>query len=257
MPLKIPRYGWVPQHPDKRDIKYKLTQYVPVPDVMDLVTPTTPAPYNQGSAGSCTGNGIAFCVQSEQIKQHEPDIFMPSRLFIYWNERDMEGTTNSDSGAQIRDGLKVVSGLGVCPEDVWPYDVGKVLVKPSDEAYAKAPLGKALKYRSVDPYKNLMQQILAQGTPIVLGFTVYDSFESDEVARTGVVNMPKIKLIGGEEVVGGHCVVLVGYDNTAQRWKLRNSWGTGWGQGGYFTMPYEYLLDPDLASDFWAIELVA
>jgi C1A family cysteine protease len=256
VPFKISRYGWLPQHPDKRDQKFRLAQYVPLPDVYDL-EPDMPPIYNQGNAGSCTGNGIAACVQAEQIEQKEPDIFVPSRLFIYYNERVMEGTADSDSGANIRDGLKSVGSIGACPEEFWPYDESKVLVKPSDEAYAKAPLGKALKYRSVDQYKNLMQQILAQHTPIVLGVTLYDSFESDEVARTGEVPMPKIKLIGGESVVGGHCVVLVGYDERTQRWKLRNSWGTAWGRGGYFTMPYAYLLDGDLASDFWAIELVA
>ena len=256
MPFKISRYGWIPQHPDKRDQKFRLTQYVPLPDHYDL-EPDMPPVYNQGEVGSCTGNGIAACIEAEQIEQKEKDLFTPSRLFIYYNEREMEGTVDTDCGANIRDGLKSVGSLGVCPEDVWPYDESKVTVKPSDEAYAKAPLGKALKYRSVDPHKNLMQQILAQHTPIVLGVTLYDSFESDAVAKTGVVPMPNLRLIGGESAVGGHCVVLVGYDEPTQRWKLRNSWGTAWGQGGYFTMPYAYLLDPDLASDFWAIELVA
>ena len=93
---------------------------------------------------------------------------------------------------------------------------------------------------------------LADGYPFVFGFTVYESFESAEVGRTGVLKMPK----PGEGVVGGHAVLGVGYDDTAQRFIVRNSWGRGWGQKGYFTMPYSYLLTNNLSDDFWTIRLV-
>jgi C1A family cysteine protease len=87
----------------------------------------------------------------------------------------------------------------------------------------------------------------------VFGFTVYESFEGDAVAKTGEVSMPG----PSEKVLGGHAVVAVGYDDSTQRFIVRNSWGPGWGMGGYFTIPYAYLTDSNLADDFWTVRLVA
>jgi C1A family cysteine protease len=97
-----------------------------------------------------------------------------------------------------------------------------------------------------------MKGCLASGYPFVFGFTVYDSFESQQVATTGVAPMPQ----SGEQVVGGHAVLAVGYDDGQQRFIVRNSWGTGWGMQGYFTLPYAYLIDANLADDYWTIRLV-
>ncbi len=94
-----------------------------------------------------------------------------------------------------------------------------------------------------------MRTCLADGYPFVFGFTVYESFESATVARTGRANLPK----PGEKVLGGHAVMAVGYNDKQKRFIVRNSWGTGWGKKGYFTMPYAYLDDRDLSDDFWTI----
>ena len=107
-------------------------------------------------------------------------------------------------------------------------------------------------YRSVPQQITQLQACLATGTPFVFGFSVYDSFESGEVASTGIVNMPGPK----EKQVGGHAVVAVGYDNATQRFTVRNSWGRSWGQKGYYTMPYAYVTSAQLAQDFWAIYAV-
>ena len=115
-----PRYGWIPDLPDHRDRKFALSAPVPIPPAVDL-RPGCPPVYDQGQLGSCTGNAIAAALEFERIKQGLPD-FMPSRLFIYYNERAMEGTVASDSGAQIRDGIKSVNTQGDCPETLWPYD---------------------------------------------------------------------------------------------------------------------------------------
>ncbi len=92
------------------------------------------------------------------------------------------------------------------------------------------------------------------GFPVIFGFTVYTSFESLIVENTGVVPMPK----NTEGILGGHCVVMVGYDDSTQRFICANSWGTGWGINGtgYFSIPYLYLVNPRLAADFWTIKSV-
>ena len=109
-------------------------------------------------------------------------------------------------------------------------------------------------YSRVARSLNQMKGCLASGFPFVFGFSVYDSFETDEVTQTGVVNMPDL---ANEHLLGGHAVLAVGYDDASQRFIVRNSWGPDWGQRGYFTMPYIYLMTPDLSDDFWTIRLIA
>ena len=85
--------------------------------------------------------------------------------------------------------------------------------------------------------------------PVEFGFTVYESFESDDVTRTGMVPLPG----PSEEIVGGHSVRIVGYNDLTQQVKCANSWNTDWGQKGYFFAPYAYLLNQSYASDFHGI----
>jgi C1A family cysteine protease len=247
-------YGWVPDIPDHRDFLFAVPveNMAALPAKVDLRPQCPKEVYDQGQLGSCTANAIAGALQFDQMKQ-ALKTFTPSRLFIYYNERVMEGTVNSDSGAQIRDGIKSVGNIGACPEPNWSYDISKFAEKPPQMAFKDAPLGKALQYQRVAQVLSQMKGCLASGYPFVFGFTVYESFEGDEVARTGVVPMPT----ANEKVLGGHAVVAVGYDDSSQRFIVRNSWGPGWGMGGYFTMPYAYLNDSNLADDMWTIRMVA
>jgi C1A family cysteine protease len=248
-------YGWVPDLPDQRDFMYSapVENMAALPPSEDLRPECPKEVYDQGQLGSCTANSIAGALEFEQIKQADPKIFTPSRLFIYYNERVMEGTVGTDSGAQIRDGIKSVGNIGACPETDWAYDITKFAVKPPPKAFSDAPLGKVLQYQRVPQVLNQMKGCLASGYPFVFGFTVYESFESPQVAQTGVAPMPA----AGEKVLGGHAVLAVGYDDASQRFIIRNSWGAGWGMGGYFTFPYAYLTDANLSDDFWTVRLVA
>ena len=210
-----------------------------------------PAVYDQGDLGSCTANAIGAAIEFDQIKQKMVHS-VPSRLFIYYNERVIEGTVDTDSGAQIRDGIKTVASQGVCPEQMWPYEEVGFADCPSEECYQYAKLHPAVQYGRVSQNTGQMKACLAAGFPFVLGFTVYESFESDDVAKSGIVPLPSAT----ETVVGGHAVMAVGYNDASQTFLVRNSWGSDWGMGGYFTIPYAYLTDGNLADDFWVIRVV-
>jgi C1A family cysteine protease len=247
-------YGWTPDLPDHRDFLFAgaVEIMAALPPNADL-TPNCPKEvYDQGQLGSCTANAIAGAIEFDQIKEGSKS-WTPSRLFIYYNERVMENTVNSDSGAKIRDGIKSVGKIGAPPETDWAYNIAAFETKPPQLAYTNAPLGKALVFQRVPQVVNQMKACLVAGYPFVFGFTVYDSFETPEVERTGVVPMPGPQ----EQVLGGHAVLAVGYDDATQRFKARNSWGPVWGMQGYFTIPYAYLTDGNLSSDFWTIRLVA
>jgi C1A family cysteine protease len=245
-------YGWLPDLPDQRDLSYAAPSAVitKLPKKVDLRDKCPPV-YDQGRLGSCTANAIGGAFQFELLKQKAPS-FMPSRLFIYYNERVIENTVNSDNGAMIRDGIKTVNKQGVCPEDLWPYNISEFAKKPQSTCYKEALKHQVLSYHRVARDINQIKACLAQGTPFVFGFSVYESFESPQVAQTGIVNMPA----KSETMIGGHAVAAVGYDDDQKRFIVRNSWGTRWGQKGYFTMPYDYLLHERLSNDFWMILLV-
>jgi C1A family cysteine protease len=252
-PRPTARYGWIPDLPDHRDHIYgaPLPVLATLPPSVDLRA-DCPKVYDQGQLGSCTANAIAAAFEFDLAKQAFAD-FMPSRLFIYYNERRIEGTVNSDSGAMIRDGIKSVSKQGVCAEDAWPYDIAKFAATPDPKAYTQARTHRVLSYQRIPQVLNQMRGCLAHGYPFVFGFQVYESFESAEVARTGAASLPA----ADEQPLGGHAVLCVGYDDASARFVVRNSWGTEWGMDGYFTLPYTYLTERSLSSDFWAIIQVA
>ena len=250
---KIKRYGWTPDLPDHRDLFYTASamHLKALPPKVDL-RPHCPPVYNQGQLGSCTANSIAGAVEFDQMKQGLPSVFVPSRLFIYYNERAIEGDVDQDNGAQIRDGIKSVGKLGVCPETQWPYNIKKFALKPPAVCYKDAVQYRALSYQKVARDLSQMKGCLASGYPFVFGFTVYESFESAAVAKTGRVPLPS----AGEKVLGGHAVMAAGYDDGQQVFIVRNSWGAGWGLKGWSLMPYAYLTHPGLSSDYWTVRLV-
>jgi C1A family cysteine protease len=251
-PRKIAHYGWIPDQPDQRDHLYAApAQFLTaLPSRADL-RPCCPDVYNQGALGSCTANAIGGAIEFDRMKQRLPD-FVPSRLFIYYNERAIMGTVGMDSGAQLRDGIKSVASQGVCPEPEWPYVIENFMTRPSARAYKDAKHDRAISYQSLVQDMNQMKGCLASGYPFIFGFTVYESFEGDAVRSSGHATMPA----WGERPIGGHAVMAVGYDDARQWFLVRNSWGSGWGIKGYFTLPYSYLIQPGLSKDFWTIRLV-
>ena len=241
-------YGWVPDLPDHRDFAYATVRKLPktLPPSADLRPMCSPVE-DQGQLGSCTGNALAGAVEFLERK-NGATFEDASRLFIYYNERVVEHTVSQDAGAMIRDGIKTLAKLGVCSETLWPYVISKFAKTPPKSCFTEARKHRITAYARISTLDD-MRSCLADGYPFVFGFTVYASFESSQVAQTGVVPMPS----PNEQVLGGHAVLAVGYNDKQKRFVVRNSWGPGWGMSGYFTMPYAYLTDSNLADDMWTI----
>lgn len=247
MPHKQHHYGWVPDRPDHRDHVYATPRRGVLPLRVDLRRDCPPV-YNQGPLESCTANAIAAAIQFDQKKRRQKT-FVPSRLFIFYNERSLMGVAGFDVAAPIRDGIKSVAKQGVCDETEWRYDITKFAEQPTQPCYAAALHNKVADYQRIAPHLEQFKGCLAEGVPFVFGFYLYESFHSQAVMRTGHASMPS----PSEQFLGGHAVLCVGYDDINRCFIVRNSWGATWGLQGYFTLPYGYLTDQSLATDFWTI----
>lgn len=251
------KYGCLRDHHDQRDHLYKLAAPVQLQTVRLKDKFKMPEIFNQLQTGSCTGNGSAriggFAAMNGYVQNSNVPCDLPfSRLFIYGNARKMEGTFRRDAGAQIRDVMKVIASIGMCSELLWPYIESKFNVWPDQKCFDEALKFTGVEYSRVN---NLSRQdivgSLLQGYPVIIGIKVYQSFESEAVAKTGIVPMPG----KNERCLGGHCVVIEEYDMNADRFGLANSWGTEWGMDGYFTLPGDYICS-SLSNDAWNLKKI-
>ena len=239
---------WKADKVDTRDYKYQVTAKVS-PNVVDLRRYCSLIE-NQGSLGSCTGQAIAGAIELLNKRSGKPtDV---SRLFIYYYERLLLGTVNYDSGAYIRDGIKATNHYGASLESLWPHDVRKFRQEPINEAKNDALNRKVTRYERVNDFNGCIDA-LTNGYPVVIGFHVYTSFMSAGVARTGNMPYPNTRR---ERLLGGHAVLLVGYDKRKKVFIVRNSWGTNWGAKGYFYMPFNVVTNSSMSSDYWIIKSV-
>lgn len=263
------KLGWIPDIPDHRDHVYAapLKTLKELPKHVDLRSSGLDFPvYDQGRIGSCTANAIAAAVQFARKKANQKPDFIPSRLALYYLEREIEKTIPVDHGAMIRTGIKVINKKGTYDEEKWPYDDTpadeftevfppdcKAVTKPDDAFMKEAAKHTGISYSRVPQTLNQLRACLAGGFPFVFGFTVYSSLWDENGKARAVVPMPK----PDDEFSGGHAVLAVGYDDDKQHFIVRNSWGPNEQDQGHFYLPYAYLLDNDLADDIWTIRAMS
>lgn len=252
------KHGWKKDKLDIRDysfnklVSYKSFSTVNLPSHVNLRRYCSYIE-DQSDLGSCTGQALVGLMEYNLNINKKPYRDL-SRLFVYYNERDIENSINEDSGAEIRDGIKSLASKGVCSEHIWPYDISKFRDKPSDIAFKQAEEYKIHSYYRINGLEELKISLYNKH-PVVFGFLVYESFMTHLVANTGIMPMPDVNK---EEILGGHAILAVGYSDYYKRILIRNSWGNNWGllgtNAGYFTMPYEYIT-PQFTDDFWTITL--
>jgi hypothetical protein len=232
--------------PDARDFIFKTPSVTSIPPMVNWQHDLWGS-YDQGQLGSCTANAWVRLVVWEMRKAGLVSDDDRSRLDLYWQERYLEGTVNEDSGAYIRDGGKVLANRGVAKAVDWPYDISKFTIKPPAAADLSAGEAKITEYHRITNLSDLKVAI-ASKLLVVAGITIYESFESFEVSATGIVPMPDKQK---EQVLGGHAIIICGYDDSRNVVICQNSWGTNWGDHGFFTLPYAFIQDSDLTSDLW------
>ena len=240
-------FGWLPDVPDFRDLRYGdhyRVNEAAMPSKVSIRANMSPV-RDQGQLGSCTG--FSTCAAVEYLIP----VFVVSPLFVYYEERAAEGSIKSDAGANIRTGIKVLNKIGAAQEAKWPYNDGptKFMRKPTKTVVKDAGKRKLTTYLRCASRLQVMSA-LASLKPVVIGFSCYASLESAAVDKTGVVPMPKPT----ERMIGGHAICLTGFDQSTKLFEFKNSWGTSWGDNGYGYLPFDYLDDRNLSDDFWCLQ---
>lgn len=268
--------GWVPDVPDARDLRYTAPIKIlkKLPDTVDLRKSlsgkNTDVIFDQGRLGSCVGNATAAAINFQYTKQKK-NKNTPSRLAIYYGARELMGTVNVDSGCYIRDAFKVIAKYGAGSEVLWPYYISKFTKKPSSNYFIDAAKKQAVQYERVSQKIDQLKAAISENTPVVFGFSVYESLETYATVG-GIVHMPLIR----DRMLGGHAVIIVGYTNDLTKvhsngkniklssddkkhkdWFIvKNSWGIEWGDNGYCYFPSDYITNNNLADDFWRFLLL-
>lgn len=241
-------YNLKPQVEDKRDYIY-ISQDITIPKshfLNDSQMISCPV-LDQGNLGSCLPNAIyaLFYILSTR------NITL-SRLQLYMVCRAIDGSSLvEDSGCTIRGSMKAISKYGICNESLWSYNISNFDKLAPSNAFRDLYKLNEFIYTFIKQDLTSIKQVLASGSPIVVGILVYTSFESTNATKYGTIQIPNTKK---EKLLGGHAILLVGYDDNKKVFKFQNSWGIEWGDKGYGYIPYDYILDNTLAFDLCTVK---
>ncbi|MFZ0361446.1 MAG: C1 family peptidase [Terriglobales bacterium] len=201
---------------------------------------------DQGEEGSCTGHAFSSA-REWMARRYEKASPILSPQCLYAEELLASGEFPNDDGAMPRTGCQVLTALGCCETALYPYVAGQI-TRPTPEQARNALKYKTGAYHRIGTLSDFLT-CLADATPwpVLVGFAVYESFMSDEVAETGIMPVPQV----GEAEQGGHEVLCLGYDLGRKLALVQNSWGAEWGRKGYFWMPFEVIASAD--TDLWMV----
>ena len=208
-------------------------------DYLDLRSKFTEV-YDQGKIGSCTANALCSIFEYDTIN------FKGSRLFLYYNERIYINSTDKDSGAYLEDGIKSLKTYGLCEEKYWSYIIENVYKEPPIDAYINGRKNYLIDAFNINNNINEIKRWLLRNEPIAISIAIYSNFTNN---KSGIINLPT----ENEEMIGGHATIICGFDDKNKRFIMRNSWGSYWGDKGYFYLPYDYITDNNLCGDLWVI----
>lgn len=226
------RHQIIPSGFDARDWRYKRAS-TGIRESVDL-REWDSVIENQGSLGSCSGNAMTNAYELT-VKRLYPDRFTElSRLFVYYNSRMIDNTTGEDVGAYLRSTLAAVRHQGICAERLWPYDESKFDVPPHAVCYVDSANRTITSYELLDTLDDMLDA-LNQNKPVIIGLTVYESFNYVDEDNP-VVQLPRAGDSGG-----GHAMTAVGYDIAQRKILVKNSFGTRWGMNGYGWLPFDYV----------------
>lgn len=232
---KITRRG-VLFTPSELPVKFQLDKEIPI--------------YDQGDLGSCTANSGCACYRYEYAQlKNTFDTFDPSRLYLYYNTRKIEGSTEEDAGAYIRDVFKALNKDGLCEESLFPYYTDRFATEPSPNCYINGKKYQTVRYAAVPQDLNSLKSAVFSGAAISFGFDVYKSFMYGSWTEICPIPNPS-----KEQLLGGHAVTIIGWDDNKKAFLIQNSWGSDWKNKGKFYMPYEMVTDNKFCDDFWVID---
>jgi C1A family cysteine protease len=237
--------GTHPDAPDARDRRFTPQTARSLPPSVDLSSNCGPV-YDQGMILSCSANALASAMQLLAAQKRET-IEAPSRLFMYYNAREASGEAGTDSGTTMRNAIKAAAKLGACSESLWPYDPATVLQKPQQACYDHADV-RTIIYERIDRNIEHLHAALAQNSPFVFAISAYPGAFT-QASTTGELKIPA----AGDECMGGHALIALGYDVARKAFLARNSLGATFARNGFFWVDDAYFTDPKLSYDFWSI----
>lgn len=252
------KFCWLPDPPKAKDfnaaLKIKRAPALPLHvSLRNLIISIL----NQGGLGSCVTNAIAQAWRAALIRAGIADPFLASRLFLYYFARAISGSTQRDAGTYIRAGFDVIRKLGAPKEEVWPYsdDLNTFRTMPPSIAVwaAHDQCASVGYYRITEEGAdriNVIQQALAAGYLVVFGTQVSNRFQAWRK------EYPPLTIPGGTEaILGGHALLIVGYDASGPEivFEILNSWGPEYGDKGYTQFAAEYIAWEG-SQDFWIVE---